>query len=247
MVARWDHSRQRDCPAGAGSLAIPRAVAHGLAACRGPMVGDDHQATTTNSAISRHSRSDTTTDSLRIVGSEARWRHETTTGHALACGSRQARRRGLPHLVADGLPSRSEGARQRRPTASAWDACSGQSGACLRVRAATSASRPRPVQPLRRSPPAERRGAASKPGPRGRGGHRRRAGDGHGSKQAAVGRPRDAGPRGPGDGSDARWNRLTDGCGHTLEWRLRTGKARSPFFGTSSARERSEDLEVEHR
>jgi hypothetical protein len=40
---------------------------------------------------------------------------------------------------------------------------------------------------------------------------------------------------------------LTGGCGHTLQWRLRTGKARVDDFRVAARSRPPEDLEAGHR
>jgi len=131
-------------------------------------------------------------------------------------------------LVDGGLPLRLEGARQRFLSVSAEGFCSGRSGTNLRVGAATSAHRyaagaaSSEVAPvwiewaLQREVPA----FGSVPV------LRRFAGVGPPRCGQALATSRRCGPERVGRWESGHGSRETDGCGQTLEWRLRTWKVR---------------------
>jgi hypothetical protein len=56
-----------------------------------------------------------------------------------------------------------------------------------------------------------------------------------------------ADPKGSAASGNGRWSRETGGCGDTLQWRLRTRKARTRDLRSVRPEDESENLKVEHR
>jgi hypothetical protein len=225
VATRCGSSRKRSGFAGAGSLAIPRAVTHGLAACRRLTIGNDcrvndrvqrFRIALLHRGQTRRGSSDATnwlsSESRRERSQKARRRPATyrvlsvtsLTPRVLSSGRGwlAVPARGGPVAISPGFGRGCLlGAVWREPSGSRHDLY-------LQVRGRCSLFGGRPRR--------NRKVAVSKPGPRGRGGHRRRAGDGRDSMQAAVRCARKADPKGEVDGSGVHGDRLTDGCGHTL-------------------------------